>query len=290
MGGSTNTVLHTLALAREAGVDYPIARLNEVAARTPNICKVSPSSHYHVEDVDRAGGVSAILWELCKRPGILHGEARTVTGKTLYENVEGCESTDLACIRSLDNPYSEQGGLAVLFGNLAPEGAVVMAAGVAPEMMRHRGPAVVFDSHDDANSGILGGRVKPGDVVIIRYEGPKGGPGMQEMLAPTSNIMGMGLGATVALVTDGRFSGATRGSSIGHVSPEAAAGGPIALVQDGDMVNIDIPARRLEVEVSDDVLAQRRAMWQPVHRELHGWLKRYAAMVTSGSQGGVLEI
>ncbi len=290
MGGSTNTVLHTLALAHEAGVDYPIARLNEVSARVPNICKVSPSSAYHLEDVDRAGGISAILWELCKRPGILHRDARTVTGKTLYENVQGAESQDRACIRPLESPYSERGGLAILFGNLAPDGAVVKTAGITPEMMVHRGPAVVFDSHDDANAGILNGRLKPGDVVIIRYEGPKGGPGMQEMLAPTSNIMGMGLGSSVALVTDGRFSGATRGACIGHVSPEAAAGGPIALVQDGDIISLDIPARRLDVEISDEEMARRRAAWQPEPCELTGWLKRYAAMVTSGSEGAVLKV
>jgi len=288
MGGSTNTVLHTLALAHEAGVDYPLGRLNEVAARVPNICKVSPSSAYHLEDVDRAGGVSAILWELSKRPGILHTDALTVTGKTLLENVRGAESRDRACIRPLDDPYSEHGGLAVLFGNLAPEGAVVKTAGVLPEMLRHRGPAVVFDSHDEANAGILSGKVKPGDVVVIRYEGPKGGPGMQEMLAPTSNIMGMGLGGSVALITDGRFSGGTRGACVGHVSPEAAAGGPIGLIRDGDMITLDIPGRRLDVDVSDEEFARRRATWQPVRRELSGWLKRYAAMVTSGSRGAVL--
>jgi dihydroxy-acid dehydratase len=290
MGGSTNTVLHTLALAREAGVDYPIARLNEVAERVPNICKVSPSSHYHIEDVDRAGGISAILAELLKRPGILHEDALTVTGKSLAENVRGATSFDEACIRPLSNPYSERGGLTVLFGNLAPEGAVVKTAGVLPEMMRHRGPAVVFDSHDEANAGILGGKVKSGDVVVIRYEGPKGGPGMQEMLAPTSNIMGMGLGTSVALITDGRFSGATRGASIGHISPEAAAGGPIALIRDGDIVDIDIPGRSLCVEVTDEELARRKAEWQPVKRELNGWLQRYATMVTSGSEGAVLRV
>jgi dihydroxy-acid dehydratase len=289
MGGSTNTVLHTLALAREAGVDYPIARLNEVAERVPNICKVAPSSHYHIEDVDRAGGISAILAELLRRPGILHEDALTVTGKTLAENVRSAPNEDAQCIRRLDNPYSERGGLTVLFGNLAPNGAVVKTAGVLPEMMRHRGPAVVFDSHDEANAGILGGKVKPGDVVVIRYEGPKGGPGMQEMLAPTSNIMGMGLGASVALITDGRFSGATRGASIGHVSPEAAAGGPIALVRDGDIVDIDIPARSLCVEVGDEELARRKADWRPAMRELTGWLKRYQSMVTSGSEGAVLQ-
>jgi len=239
--------------------------------------------------VDNAGGISAILWELFKRPGILHPDAKTVTGKTLYENVQGAESQDKACIRPLENPYSERGGLAILFGNLAPDGAVVKAAGIAPEMMVHRGPAVVFDSHDEANAGILNGKVKAGDVVIIRYEGPKGGPGMQEMLAPTSNIMGMGLGSTTALVTDGRFSGATRGASIGHVSPEAAAGGPIALVQDGDVIAIDIPARKLDVEISEEEMARRRAEWRPPVCELTGWLKRYAAMVTSGSEGAVLK-
>ncbi len=290
MGGSTNTVLHTLALAREAGIDYPISRLNEVAERVPNICKVAPSSHYHIEDVDRAGGISAILNELLKRPGVLHGDALTVTGKTLAENVAGIESADKACIRPLADPYSARGGLTVLFGNLAPEGAVVKTAGVLPEMMHHRGPAVVFDSHDEANAGILGGKVGAGDVVVIRYEGPKGGPGMQEMLAPTSNIMGMGLGTSVALITDGRFSGATRGASIGHISPEAAAGGPIALIRDGDIVDIDIPGRTLCVELTDEELARRKAEWQPVKRELSGWLKRYAAMVTSGSEGAVLRI
>jgi len=290
MGGSTNTVLHTLALAHEAGVDYPLERINEVAARVPNICKVSPSYHYHVEDVDRAGGVSAILWELAKRPGILHTDAMTVTGRTLGENVYGCESQNQDCIRPLENPYSETGGLAVLFGNLAPEGAVIKAAGVLPEMMRHRGPAVVFDSHDEANAGILAGKVKPGSVVVIRHEGPKGGPGMMEMLAPTSNIMGMGLGDSVALITDGRFSGGTRGACIGHVSPEAAEGGPIGLLRDGDIIVLDIPARRLEVELTEEELASRRAVWRPVERKLTGWLARYASMATSASQGAVLRI
>jgi len=290
MGGSTNTVLHTLALAHEAGVHYPLERLNDVAERVPNICKVSPSSPYHLEDVDKAGGVSAILWELSKRPGVLHAGAMTVTGKTLLENVQGAESQDTACVRPLENPYSERGGLAILFGNLAPDGAVIKSAGVLPEMMRHRGPAVVFDSHDKANAGILSGKVKSGDVVVIRYEGPKGGPGMQEMLAPTSNIMGMGLGTSVALITDGRFSGGTRGACIGHVSPEAAAGGAIALLRDGDIINIDIPGRSLSVEVPDEELARRKTAWQPPERTLHGWLKRYAAMVTSGSEGAVLAI
>lgn len=290
MGGSTNTVLHTIAIAHEAGVDYPLERLQEVANRVPNICKVSPSSEYHIEDVDRAGGVSAILNELAKRPGVLHTDAITVTGRTLGENVRGHESRDPAVIRPVEDPYSETGGLAVLFGNLAPEGAIVKTAGVAPEMMVHRGPAVVFDSHDEANAGILSGKVKPGDVVVIRYEGPKGGPGMQEMLAPTANIQGMGLGESVALVTDGRFSGATRGGAIGHVSPEAAEGGPIALIRDGDIISIDIPNRRLDVELNDEELAERRRTWQPVERELTGWLARYARLATSASKGAVLRV
>ena len=289
MGGSTNTVLHTLAIAHEAGIRYPLARINELSDRVPNLCKVAPSSHYHIEDVDRAGGVSAILYELSKKPGILHLDAMTVTGKTLGENIAACPSRDTACIRTVDNPYSETGGLAILFGNLAPEGAVVKTAGVLPEMMRHRGPAVVYDSHDDACRGILAGEVKPGDVVVIRYEGPKGGPGMQEMLAPTSNIMGMGLGSSVALITDGRFSGGTRGACVGHVSPEAAAGGPIALVEPGDIIRLDIPARLLELEVSEEELARRRARWVPKEPgPLPSYLSRYAKFVTSGSEGAIL--
>ena len=289
MGGSTNTVLHTLAIAHEADLDYPLSRVHEIAQRVPNVCKVSPSSPYHMEDVDSAGGISAILWELTKRPGLLHEAALTVTGKTLLETVHGCESQDRQVIRSLEQPYSASGGLAILFGSLAPDGAVVKSAGVLPEMLRHRGPAVVFDSHDEANAGILGGRVKPGDVVVIRYEGPRGGPGMMEMLAPTSNLMGMGLGSSVALVTDGRFSGGTRGACVGHVSPEAAAGGPIALVQDGDMIAVDIPAQRLDLEVPASELERRRASWQPRLKPTSGWLRRYASLVTSGNRGAVLQ-
>ncbi|MCZ7569040.1 MAG: dihydroxy-acid dehydratase [Ardenticatenaceae bacterium] len=289
MGGSTNTVLHTLALAYEAGVDYPIERLNEVSRRVPCICKVAPSSQYHVEDVDRAGGISAILNELAKRPGILHLDQITVTGQTLGQNIADRESRDAEVIRPIEQPYSEEGGLAILFGNLAPNGAVIKSAGVLPEMLVHRGPAIVFNSHDEANAGILSGQVKPGDVVVIRYEGPKGGPGMQEMLAPTSNIIGMGLGSSVALITDGRFSGGTRGACIGHVSPEAAAGGPIALVENGDIIAIDIPNRTLTVELSDEEMARRRAAWRPLIREIPSrWLRRYAKMVTSGSTGAVL--
>jgi dihydroxy-acid dehydratase len=291
MGGSTNTVLHTIAIAREAGVDYPLQRLNEVSNRVPNLCKVSPSSHYHVEDVDRAGGVSAILWELSKKPGALHLDQMTVSGKTLGEVIHGQDTRDDGCIRRLDNAYSNTGGLRILLGNLAPEGAVVKSAGVLPEMMRHRGPARVYDSHDEANAGILNGEVKSGEVVVIRYEGPKGGPGMQEMLAPTSNIMGMGLGGSVALVTDGRFSGGTRGACIGHVSPEAATGGPIALVETGDIIELDIPDGTLELLVDETELARRRARWAgPPERQLSGWLRRYAKMATSASKGAVLEI
>ena len=291
MGGSTNTVLHTIAVAREAGVDYPLARLNQLSAQVPTLCKVSPSSSYHMEDVDRAGGVSAILYELSRKPGILHLEQPTVTGRTLGENIQGCASRDRQCIRSIDNPYSPTGGLTILFGNLAPEGAVVKTAGVLPEMLCHRGPARVYDSHDEANAGILSGQVQPGEVVVIRYEGPRGGPGMQEMLAPTANIVGMGLESCVALVTDGRFSGGTRGACIGHVSPEAAAGGPIGLLRTGDIIAIDIPAGQLNVELSEEELARRRAERpRPPDRALSGWLARYAQLATSASRGAVLEV
>ena len=291
MGGSTNTVLHTIALAREAGVDYPLERLNQISARVPTLCKISPSSDYHMEDMDRAGGVTALLWELSQKPGTLHLNQPTVTGKTLGENIANCDSQDTDCIRTLDNAYSQTGGLTILFGNLAPEGAVVKSAGVLPEMMRHSGPARVYESHDEANAGILDGQVKPGEVVIIRCEGPKGGPGMQEMLAPTANITGMGLESCVALITDGRFSGGTRGACIGHVSPEAAQGGPIGLLQTGDIIQIDIPAGTLNVDLTEDELARRRASWQPPSRgHLTGWLARYASMATSASKGAVLEI
>jgi dihydroxy-acid dehydratase len=244
-----------------------------------------------MEDVDRAGGISAILWELSQKPGTLHLDQMTVTGKSLGENIAGCGTRDPDCIRTLDNPYSETGGLTILFGNLAPEGAVVKTAGVLPEMMQHRGPARLYESHDEANAGILNGEVQPGEVVVIRNEGPKGGPGMQEMLAPTSNITGMGMEASVALITDGRFSGGTRGACIGHVSPEAAEGGPIALLQNGDVVEIDISAGALNVDLSEEELARRRAAWQPGENgRLTGWLARYAKMATSASKGAVLEV
>ncbi|MFQ5638204.1 MAG: dihydroxy-acid dehydratase, partial [bacterium] len=291
MGGSTNTVLHTLAIAREAGVDYPLERINQVAESVPCLCKVSPSSQWHMEDVDRAGGISAILKELSRKAGALNLDQKTVTLKSLGENVEQAEMYDDEVIRPLENCHSEQGGLAILFGNLAPDGAVVKTAAVAPEMLKHRGPAVIFESHDEANAGILSGKVKPEDVVVIRYEGPKGGPGMQEMLAPTANIMGMGLGDKVALITDGRFSGGTRGACIGHVSPEAAAGGNIALLNQGDVIAIDIPNRKLQVEISEAELGARKNKWQPPKpRVTNGWLSRYSAMVTSANTGAVLSI
>jgi len=291
MGGSTNTVLHTIALAHEAGVDYSLQRLNEISQEVPNLCKVSPSAPYHMEDVDAAGGISAILHELSQKPGTLHLDTKSVTGQTLAENIADSASKDTACIRTVENAYSQTGGLSILFGNLAPNGSVVKTAGVLPEMLIHRGPAKVYESHDEANLGILNGEVKAGDVVVIRYEGPKGGPGMQEMLAPTSNITGMGLESSVALITDGRFSGGTRGACIGHVSPEAAEGGPIGLLQTGDIIEIDIPNSTLNVNLSDEELARRRAEWQmPERPELWGWLARYAKMATSADRGAILEL
>jgi len=290
MGGSTNTILHTLAVAYEAGVPYDLARIDEVSRRTPTLCKVAPSSPYHMEDVDRAGGIPAILAELLKVPGLLHPDCITVTGKTLGESLSDAGTRDPEVIRPLDNAYSRQGGLAVLYGNLAPEGAVVKTAAVDPKMLVFEGPAVIFESQDEACAGILDGKVSEGDFVVIRYEGPRGGPGMQEMLAPTSYIMGQGLGDRVAMVTDGRFSGGTRGAVIGHASPEAAAGGPIALVRQGDRIRLDIPSRRLDLLVSDAELAERRANWQlPPKEKPAGSLGKYASMATSASTGAVLK-
>jgi dihydroxy-acid dehydratase len=289
MGGSTNTVLHTLAVAIEAGMPFDLKHLNEVAERVAHICKVAPSGHHHMEDVDRAGGISAILKTISGKPGVLNLDCITVTGKTLGENIKDAEVKDADVIRPLDKAYSQKGGLAILFGNLAPQGAVIKAAGVAPSMMKFAGPAVIFESQEAAYEGILGGKVKAGDVVVIRYEGPRGGPGMQEMLAPTSAIAGQGLGESVALITDGRFSGATKGGSIGHVSPEAAAGGPIALVEAGDVIEIDIPGRKLELRVSEKELAMRKAAWVPHPAKItHGYLARYASQVTSADTGAVL--
>ncbi|MGB8343382.1 MAG: dihydroxy-acid dehydratase [Ktedonobacteraceae bacterium] len=289
MGGSTNTVLHTLAIAREAGVDYSLERINEVAARTPHLCKVSPSSNWHMEDVDRAGGISAILKELAKKPGALALDRPTVTLKTLGENIAEAQINDYEVIHTIDNPYSERGGLAILTGNLAPDGAVVKVGAVAPSMRRHYGPARIYDSQEAACAGILNGQVKAGDVVVIRYEGPRGGPGMQEMLAPTANIMGMGLGDKVALITDGRFSGGTRGACIGHVSPEAAAGGPIAALAEGDMIHIDLEECRLDVALSpEQIEARLRHVQSPKERVSSKWLRRYASLVTSANTGAVL--
>ncbi|MFA6241481.1 MAG: dihydroxy-acid dehydratase [Candidatus Hydrogenedentales bacterium] len=290
MGGSTNTVLHTLAIAHEAGVDYPLERLNEVSARVPNICKVSPSSKWHMSDVGEAGGISAILAELAKKPGALNLDCPTVTLKSLGENIADAKSTNLEVIRPLDNAYNKSGGLAILFGNLAPAGAVVKEAGVDPAILRHTGEAIVYECEEDAMKGILKGEVKEGHVVVIRFEGPKGGPGMREMLSPTSAVMGKGLGKSVSLITDGRFSGGTRGACIGHVSPEAAAGGPIGLIRNGDIIEIDIPARKLNVKLSDAELDARRKAAAPApDRNLTGWLKRYQRMVTSANTGAVLQ-
>lgn len=292
MGGSTNTVLHTLAIAHEAGIDYPIERINEIASRVPHLAKIAPASDWHIEDVHNAGGVSAILNELLKKPGAIHGECITVTGKTLRENVEGHEIQNTDVIRTIDNPHSEQGGLAVLFGNLAPNGAIIKVGAVDPSVGgRHTGPAICFDSQEEALEGIANGKVKEGHVVVIRYEGPKGGPGMPEMLAPTSQIVGMGLGAKVGLITDGRFSGASRGISIGHISPEAAEGGPIAFVQDGDIIDLDLVNRTITLQISDEEMERRRAAWPGFEPKVKtGYLARYSKLVTSASTGGVMKI
>ncbi|OHB64373.1 MAG: hypothetical protein A2Y77_17905 [Planctomycetes bacterium RBG_13_62_9] len=290
MGGSTNTVLHTLALANEAGIPYDLDRINSISARCPNICKVAPSSKVHVEDVDAAGGISAILKEISRIPGLVNADCLTVTGKTLGANVAKAKIKDPEVIRPLDNAYSRTGGLAILRGNLAPKGAVVKTAGVAPAMLKHSGPAVIFESQEDACEGILAGKVQAGNVVVIRYEGPKGGPGMQEMLSPTSYIMGAGLGESVALITDGRFSGGTRGACIGHISPEAAVGGPIGLLRNGDVIEIDIPNNRIDVKLSTDELAKRKETWTPPEPRIKtGCLAKYAAMATSADTGAVLK-
>ncbi|WP_419643197.1 dihydroxy-acid dehydratase [Victivallis vadensis] len=290
MGGSSNTVLHTLAVATEAGTKLDLKKLDEISARTPNICKLSPSVQYHiVEDGNRVGGIMAILKEISKVPGLIDGSAPTVSGKTLAEEFNGAPDPDGTIIRPLSNPYSEKGGLAILFGNLAEKGCVVKAAGVAKAMLTHKGPAVIFDSEEEAGEGILAGKVKAGDVVVIRYEGPKGGPGMREMLMPTATICGMGLDKTVALITDGRFSGATRGAAIGHVSPEAAVGGPIALVKNGDKIAIDMKNYSVNLLVSDEELEKRRKSFTPVVHETSGYLSRYARLVSSADEGAVLK-
>jgi dihydroxy-acid dehydratase len=290
MGGSTNTVLHALAIANEGEINYPLERINSVADRVPHLVKVSPSGRWHMEDVHRAGGIPAILSEVARIDGSLHQDRMTVTGGTLRDTLQGIEVLDTEVIHKLENPHSEHGGLAILFGNLAPKGAVIKTGGVAESMRKFSGPAHIYESHDLAMQGILAGEVKPGEVVVIRYEGPKGGPGMMEMLSPTSAIMGMGLGEKVALITDGRFSGGTRGACIGHVSPEAAAGGPIAALQDGDTIEIDLELRTLNVGLSESEIQSRLKALPPfVSQSTSKWLRRYAHFVTSADTGAVLK-
>ena len=288
LGCSTNSMLHLPAIAHEIGMDFDITFANEISAKTPNLCHLAPAGPTYMEDLNEAGGVYAVMNELNKL-GLLHTDCMTVTGKTVGENIKDCVNLNPEVIRPVENPYSKTGGLAVLTGNLAPDGSVVKRSAVVPEMMVHEGPARVFECEEDACEAILSGKIKEGDVVVIRYEGPKGGPGMREMLNPTSEIAGMGLGSTVALITDGRFSGASRGASIGHVSPEAAVGGPIALVEEGDIIKINIPENRLELAVSDEELARRKANWIPREPKVKtGYLARYASMVTSGNRGAIL--
>ena len=291
MGGSTNTVLHTLAIAIEAGVDFDLEELNTLSRKTPYLCKVSPATRdVHMEDVDRAGGISAILSELSKKDNLLNLDCLTVTGQSLGKNIKDASIKDQTVIRAIDAPYSKEGGLAILFGNLAPNGSVVKTGAVDQSMLTHLGPARIYESQEEALSGILSHEVQEGDVVVIRMEGPKGGPGMPEMLSPTSAIMGMGLGDKVALITDGRFSGGTRGACIGHISPEAADGGPIAVLQDGDIININIPERSLNVDLSDQEILNRLRKLPPFTPKItHGYLGRYARMVTSANEGAVLK-
>ena len=289
LGCSTNSMLHLPAIAREAGVELNVDIANEISARTPNLCHLAPAGHTYIEELNEAGGVYAVMNELNKKK-LLNTDVMTVTGKTMAENIAGCENMNTDVIRPIDNPYSATGGIAVLKGNLAPDSCVVKRSAVVPEMMVHEGPARVFDCEEDAIAAIKGGKIVAGDVVVIRYEGPKGGPGMREMLNPTSAIAGMGLGSSVALITDGRFSGASRGASIGHVCPEAAVGGPIALVEEGDLIKINIPENKLELAVSDEELAARKAKWQPREpRVTTGYLARYAKMVSDSCKGAVLE-
>ena len=290
LGCSTNSMLHLPAIAHEIGMDFDISFANEISAKTPNLCHLAPAGPTYMEELNEAGGVYAVMNELNKK-GLLHTECMTVTGKTVGENIKDCVNLNPEVIRPIDNPYSQTGGLAVLKGNLAPDGGVVKRSAVVEEMMVHEGPARVFDCEEDAIAAIKGGKIVEGDVVVIRYEGPKGGPGMREMLNPTSAIAGMGLGSSVALITDGRFSGASRGASIGHVSPEAAVGGPIALVEEGDIISINIPELKLEIKVSDEEMQARKAKWQPREPKVTtGYLARYAAMVTSGNRGAILEV
>ena len=289
LGCSTNSMLHLPAIAHEIGMDFDISFANEISAKTPNICHLAPAGPTYIEDLNEAGGVYAVMKELADI-GLLNTDCMTVSGKTIGECIATAYNRNPEVIRTVDNAYSKTGGLAVLSGNLAPDGSVVKRSAVVPEMLVHEGPARVFDSEEDAIAAIKGGKIVEGDVVVIRYEGPKGGPGMREMLNPTSAIAGMGLGSSVALITDGRFSGASRGASIGHVSPEAAVGGPIALVEEGDIISIDIPGLKLELKVSDEELAARKAKWQPREPKVTtGYLKRYASLVTSGNRGAILK-
>ena len=289
LGCSTNSMLHLPAIAHEAGVELNPEMANAISEKTPNLCHLAPAGYHYIEELNEAGGVYAVMNELNKL-GLLHTECMTVTGKTVAENIKGCVNKNPKIIRPVENPYSKTGGIAVLKGNLAPDTAVVKRSAVVPEMQVHEGPARVFDCEEDAIEAIRGGKIVAGDVVVIRYEGPKGGPGMREMLNPTSAIAGMGLGASVALITDGRFSGASRGASIGHVSPEAAEGGPIALVEEGDLIRINIPEHKLELAVSDEELARRKAAWTPREPKVTtGYLKRYAKMVSSANKGAILE-
>ena len=287
LGCSTNSMLHLPAVAHECGVELNLDIANEISAVTPNLCHLAPAGRTYMEDLNEAGGVYAVMNELTKK-GLLNTECMTVTGKTIGKNIEGCVNLNHDIIRSIDNPYSETGGIAVLKGNLAPEGSVVKRSAVLPEMLVHEGPAKVFDSEEEAQAAINGGKIVAGDVVVIRYEGPKGGPGMREMLNPTSAIMGMGLGNSVALITDGRFSGATRGACIGHVTPEAASGGMIGVVEDGDVISINIPENTIELKVDADILAERMKNFNPKKKELSGYLKRYAALVSGGATGAIL--
>ena len=289
LGCSTNTMLHLPAIAHEAKVKLDVNIANEVSARTPNLCHLAPAGHTYMEDLNEAGGVYAVLKELSKKD-LINLDCLTATGKTVGENIENAWNLDKEVIRPIENPYSETGGIAILRGNIAPESCVVKRSAVAPEMLKHSGPARVFDCEDDAIAAIKGGKIVPGDVVVIRYEGPKGGPGMREMLNPTSAIVGMGLGSTVALITDGRFSGASRGASIGHVAPEAAVGGPIALIQEGDIIDIDIDAHSLNARVSEEEFAERKKNWKPRVNEVDGYLVRYRELVTGAPQGAVLSV
>ena len=288
LGCSTNSMLHLPAIAHECGIDINLDIANEISSKTPNLCHLAPAGPTYMEDLNEAGGVYAVMNELSKR-GLINEDCMTVTGKTVGENIKNCINTDPSVIRPIENPYSQTGGIAVLKGNLAPEGSVVKRSAVSEKMLVHEGPAKVFDCEEDAQAAINAGKIVAGDVVVIRYEGPKGGPGMREMLNPTSAIMGMGLGDSVALITDGRFSGATRGACVGHITPEAASGGLIGIVEDGDIISINIPENKIELKVDEEVIAERLKNFTPKTKELTGYLKRYAKLVSGGAYGAILE-